>query len=170
MAMIIRILIAFLIKLFIDLPMMLLGYVIVPYGLKYGFTGIFWPWGNDDHPDNGGTFWKKQCVGSLWCAYQWFALRNPTFNWSKYFLGFKSEGKALFIDGTSRKIGDTKAEGWYYARERWAWEVYYIKAYSIFGYRKCFRFRCGWKIMGRNSGEYAQFCFVISPIHSYSGV
>ena len=166
--MIIRILLSLLIKLLLDIPMQVLGLFVVPIGLKTGFTGILWPWGNNDHPDNGGLFWKTKCGDSWWCAYQWFALRNPTNNLS-HWLGFKSEGKAIFIDGTSRKIGDTKAEGWYYLCERLAWEVYYIKAYSVFGQRKCLRVRVGWKINNADNGELCPFCFVISPFHEYSG-
>ena len=163
-----RIFVALLIKIYINLPMMLLGYFLVPVGIKKGFKGWLWPWGNDDHPDNGGNFWKKKCGDSFWCAWKWFAIRNPTFNFTKYKLGFLSEGKAIFIDGTGTKVGDTRGEGWYYARERWAWEFYYIKAYTIFGFRRCVRLRAGWKIMGKGYGEIAQFCFAPNPCHPYT--
>ena len=167
--MILRLLISAIVKIFVDIPMVIIGLFIVPIGLKMGFKGALWPWGNDDHPDNGGTFWKTKCGESWWCAYNWFALRNPCANFGKYVLGFKSEGKSQFRLGTSSQIGDTKAEGWDYACERWAWEIYFIKKYSLFGNQKCFRFRCGWKIMNKNQGEICAICFVISPYHAYSG-
>lgn len=164
--MIFRILASFLLFVLVQFPMYLLGLVIVPIGLKRGFTGILWPWGNDDHPDNGGVFAVKNNIS----PYVWFALRNPVFNFGKYVCGFKSEGKAIFRLGTSSKIGDKVAEGWYYACEKHVWDIYAIKKYTLFGQTKCFRFRCGWKIMNKSSGEICSMCFVISPFHDYSGV
>lgn len=171
-----RILIAFLLKLLLDLPLMLLGYLIVPLALRYERGNHLpwwaeWCWGNRDHGNDGETFWAKRTVG--WSRFRrcfwWLAVRNPTFNWSKYILGFGSGGQAAIVQGATQPIGDTKGEGWYFARERWAWEFYYVKAYSVFGMRRCMRLRAGWKIAGKEAGEVAQFCFAPSPVHSYSG-
>lgn len=171
-----RILLAFLLKLCLDLPLMVIGWFAVPVALHFERDNHLpawaeWCWGNRDHGNDGESFYAKLTPG--WSrfrrCYTWLAFRNPTFNWSKYILGFKSDGKARIVKGDIYPIGDTKAEGWYYARERWAWEVYYIKAYTLLGVRRCLRFRCGWKIAGKKAGEVAQFCFVPNPLHSYTG-
>ena len=178
-----RIFLSFIVKLLIDIPLMLAGYIIFPFAylghekrLENGkllehFPKWAWAWDNDDHGIDGESFWEKRTVGwSYWRrCFWWTIVRNPTFNFSKYILGFKSSGKSIFITGTSSIVGDTKAEGWYYARDRWAWEFYYVKAYSIFGLKRCVRFRAGWKLFKKDAGEVCQFVFAINPVHPYSG-
>ena len=154
-----------LIKILLDLPMMIIGLFVVPFGLRYGFKGILWPWGNDDHPDNGGNFWRKNCGESWWCAYQWFALRNPTFNFGKYVLGHELNKDAYRTSGTLEPIGDTKGAGWYWATDDEAWEFYLIKPYL----NKCVRVRIGWKLDGRKAGEIAAFVFAVSLFKSFTG-
>lgn len=163
-----RVLLTFAIAALLVFPLILLGYVLTPIGLRYGFHGVLWPWGNDDHPDNGGKFWKKRCGDNNWCAYQWFANRNPAFNFGKYVMGFVSSGNAVRVAGVTGKIGDLKAEGWYYARDGWAWEIYWIRRWQRWP-DKCIRFRCGWKIDGKQAGERCAFCFAPNPIMPYSG-
>lgn len=168
--------ISFAVKLLIDLPLMLLGYILVPFALlqeKNNHLPIWaeWCWGNKDHGNDGETFWAKRTIG--WSrfrrCYWWLAVRNPTFNWSKYILGFKSTGESKVVWGDTHPIGDTKAAGQYFAFDGWAWEYYIVIPYTIFGFKRCFRFRAGWKILGKDSGEITQFVFAPSPIHSYSG-
>jgi hypothetical protein len=169
--MIIRILLSALFFLPVSLLVNFIGYFVVAFMLYVkADMSLSW-WGNRDHPDNGGTFWKKKCGDSFWCAYQWFALRNPAFNFGKYFCGYVSKGKSVCVAGSDDKnIGDKKREGWYYAREGWRWEIYAIKKYSLFGNQKCFRFRCGWKMAWATDGDRCAICFVVSPFHSYSGI
>lgn len=173
-----RILLSLLIKLLYDLPLMLLGYIVVPIALKYEKDNHLpwwaeWCWGNRNHGNDGEGFWARRTVG--WSRFRrcfwWLAVRNPTFNSSKYILGFKSHGKARMVahGDQTLPVGDTKGEGWYFARERWAWEFYFIKAYTLFGTRRCVRFRAGWKILGKEDGEFAQFVFSPNPIHPYTG-
>lgn len=170
--------VSLLIKLFVDIPMMLIGLLVVPFGIKYGFTGWLWPWGNDDHPDNGGDFARRNGIS----PYSWFALRNPTFNFSKFKLGLVATGSYTYTgvpdldaQGESR-IGDKKGGGWSWVRMGWAWEFYYIKPYSDLDLktwtrvRKCIRIRAGWKLYGKPKGERCQFVFVPNPLMSYSGV
>lgn len=174
--MIARIVVSFLAKLLLDLPLMLLGWFVVPVALLFerdnhlpGWAEFLW--GNRDHGNDGEGFWARHTVG--WSRFRrcfvWLVIRNPTFNWSKYIIGLRSNGTAAIVVGATRPIGDTKGEGWYWAREGWAWEFYFIKAYTLFGTRRCLRFRAGWKILGKDAGEAAQFVFAPSPLHSYTG-
>lgn len=170
-----KIFLSFLVKLVLDLPLMLLGYLVFPIAYlfeKDNHLPIWaWFWDNKDHGIDGESFWAKRTVG--WSRFHrcfwWSVVRNPTFNWSKYVLGFTSNGGAKRIAGTQATIGDKKAEGWYFAVEGPVWEFYYIKAYSVFGKRKCIRLRCGWKLDGKKFGEVAQFCFAPSLAMTYEG-
>lgn len=174
-----RILVAFLIKLLADFPLMLIGYPVVAIALRFEKDNHLpwwaeWCWGNRDHGNDGEGFWAARTVG--WSrfrrCYWWLVIRNPTFNWSKYILGFKSSGIQQIIKTTTYPddIGDKKGPGWYYLRDGRVWEVYWVKPYEIFGARRCIRFRAGWKIEGKVAGEVAQFVFAPNPFHPYSGV
>lgn len=151
----------------VDILMMLAGLFLVPFGIRYGFTGLLWPWGNDDHPDQGGEFWRSKCGVNWWCAYQWFALRNPAFNWGKYVLGIRYRPYSFTGDGG---IGDKKKGGWYWCTAGIFSEFYWIKPYTLFGSRRCIRVRFGWKLYGKTSGDTCQFCGVINPVMPYSGI
>lgn len=169
--MIIRIFISFIIKLCYDLPLMLIGLVMVAIGLQFEKNNrmplLFWLWDNSKYGVNGGDFWQRTNGEntSFLAKYQWLALRNPCYNSSKYLIGFKSSGlpDSLIGNGNVSRDGD---EGWYWARDRWAWEFHYIKAYSFFGSR-CIKFRAGWKLLGRITGEPCQFVFSFNPVIPY---
>lgn len=163
-----RIALAFIIAVCAVYPVILLGLPIVAVMLLAKADMSRTWWGNKDHPDNGGNFWRTRCGTSFWCAYQWFATRNPAFNYGKYVMGLVSKGQSKRVAGTQDKIGDLYAEGWYYAREGWAWEVYYIRRYKRWP-NKCIRFRCGWKIDDKAAGQFCQFCFSPSPWMTYTG-
>lgn len=160
-------LLAFTIKVCIDLPMQLLGLFMVPFGIKYGFKGFLWPWGNDDHPDNGGSFWHRKCGESWWCAYQWFALRNPTFNMGKYWLGAKF---SPYVHDGDAQVGDKTGGGSYWCWSGWRFEYYLIVPYVFANTNRCVRIRFGWKMYGKKEGDTCQFCFVVNPFMPYSGV
>ena len=162
-------------KIFLDLPLMLLGYLVIPIALKYEQDNHLpwwaeWCWGNKDHGNDGEGFWAPRTVG--WSRFSrcfwWLVVRNPTFNWSKYIIGYRSNGLQRVIEATARPddIGDKKGPGFYYIREGWVWDIYWIKPYSK---NRCIRFRCGWKIEGKDAGEVAQFVFAPNPFHPYSG-
>lgn len=159
------ILMAFVIKL-ADLLVTLIGLFVVPFGIRYGFNGILWWWGNDDHADAGGEFWRTQCGGTWWCKYQWFALRNASFNWAKYGpLGVKLRP---YTHKGDADIGDAKKGGSYWCRMTGTpfFEYYLIIPYG----KRCVRVRIGWKMYGGASGSACQFCFVVNPFKAYSGV
>jgi hypothetical protein len=174
-----RLILSFLFKLCIDLPLMLLGYVIFPMAYKQRktvgtlthFPKWAWMWSNDDHGIDGESFWAKRTVGwPYWKrCFWWTVIRNPTFNASKYLFGLTVHDPSQVVLTGDYPIGDTKAEGRYWARYKLAWEFYYVKAYTVFGLKRCIRFRAGWKIVGRDAGEKAQFVFAPNPFHSYSG-
>lgn len=161
-----KLLIALIIKLLLDIPLMLLGLILVPIAILTNWPKIFWLWGNDDHPDNGGIFWAKQCGTSFLCAYKWFALRNPTFNFSKYLLGTKLKD---YQHKGDTGIGDKKKGGSYWCYMGKYFEYYYIKPYTLFKVKRCIRIRFGWKIYGKKVNEICQFCFVVNPFMPYSG-
>jgi hypothetical protein len=170
---------SFVLKLLLDLPLMILGYFIVAVALCYERNNHLppwaeWCWGNKDHGNDGEGFWAARTVG--WSrfrrCYWWLAVRNPTFNWSKYILGYRSDGvqKVIYCSASSPgEIGDKRGAGFYYIREGLVWDIYWIKPYSLFGLRRCIRFRAGWKIEGKERGEVAQFVFAPNPFHPYSG-
>jgi len=144
---------------------MVLGLFLVPLGILIGFKGPLWLWGNDDHPDwENNKFWANKCGTSFWCAYKWFALRNPTFNFAKYVLGVKARG---YILKGNPNIGDKKEGGSYWIHANPFFEYYLIKPYSA---TRCIRIRFGWKLHNKNLGETCQFCFVINPFMPYSGI
>lgn len=157
----IYILMAFLIKL-VDLALMLIGLAVVPVAIKKNWPKWAWLWNNDDHPIDGGGFWRKKCGASFWCKYQWFALRNPTFNFSKYVLGIKFRHYEHYGD---TGVGDTRGAGsyWCYVPDTPFFEYYLIHKWSA---THCLRVRIGWKIYGKSEGDMCQFCFVVSPWHT----
>lgn len=174
------VLVSLAIKLFIDLPMMLLGLVVVAVALPFASNDQLpkwgWPWDNADHGIDGDDFWivSKGAGRGWWASYQWLALRNPTFNFSKYILGLVATGEYTYtgtpLDANGEsQIGDKTGPGWSWCRMGWAWEFYYIKPYSIFGTRRCVRIRAGWKIFNKDKGERCQFVFVPNPLMTYSG-
>lgn len=175
------ILLSVLIKLLIDLPMMLIGLLVVGIALPFSKDDQLpwwaWPWGNEDHGNDGDEFWivKKGAGTGWWASYQWLALRNPTFNFSKYKLGLTSTGHTTYVGvppldaAGNSQIGDKKGGGWSWVRMGWAWEFYYIKPYTIFGQRKCIRFRAGWKLFNKTKGESCQFVCAPTPYMTYEG-
>lgn len=180
-ARILLLLVSLAIKLLIDLPMMLIGLLVIGIALPFSKDDQLprwaWPWGNADHGNDGDSFWinEKGAGRGWWASYQWLALRNPTFNFSKYVLGLVATGAwrysgvpPLDANGQSQ-IGDKKGPGWSWIRMGWAWEFYYVRPYTAFGYRRCVRFRAGWKLFNKPKGERCQFVFAINPMMSYSG-
>jgi hypothetical protein len=162
-----------LIKLVCDLPLLLLGLVIVPFALLFEKNNHLpfwaeWCWGNKDHGNDGEKFWAAKTVGQsrFWRCYQWLALRNPCFNWGKYILGttFTSYEHVGDI-----KVGDKSGPGSYWCFMGPYWEYYSITPYTLFGTKRCLRIRFGWKIYGKAVGDECQFVWVINPVMPYFG-
>ena len=169
--MLFKIFVSFLIKLLYDLPLMILGLFIIPVGLLFEKNNhlptLCWLWDNDKYGCNGGDFWKRTRGEntSFISKFIWLALRNPTYNSSRYVLGTTSSGIISFY-GNERVSRNTE-EGWYWAEDGWKWEFHYIKAYN--NKTKCIKFRAGWKIMNKMKGDVCSFVFSPNPFVKYSG-
>jgi hypothetical protein len=168
----IRVLAALALKLLLDLPIMLLGLVVVPLALRYEQDNHLpwwaeWAWGNKDHGNDGESFWAKRTVG--WSRFRrcfvWLVLRNPSFNWSKYVLGINARP---YVHVGDLGIGDKKKGGSYWNYAGLFFEFYSIRPYTLFGSRRCVRIRLGWKLENKQN-EVCQFCFVVNPVMTYSG-
>lgn len=112
--------------------------------------------------------------------YYWLAIRNPLNYFGYQVLGVTLSGTELqtlhtALDSINVGDGTNDHEGLLYSEvkqeDKTYYEYYYIKKYAIFKQIKCFRFRLGHKFteISKNS-EHVQWCFIISPYHSYDGV
>lgn len=179
-----------LIKFAVDVPMMLLGLIVIPVALLFRTPDDHlpiwaWPWDNADHGTDGDSFWLNRCGNTFWCRYQWLAIRNPTSNLGNFVLSLVTrEGYTLEGD---LHIGDKVASGKYQIRSGLAWEVYQIgSAYRItdtaswaarwpslqawLTKRRALRARIGWKIHGSAVGDRCTYVCVINPLMPYSGI
>lgn len=162
-----KILLSLLIKLLIDIPMVILGFLVIPILLVCNYDMRKSPWGNLESPD-GEQFWQVLHGTGFLAKFRWLAIRNSTHNLCMYgFLSHTSTGSSKRIAGTNEEIGNWVAEGWYFATEGRVWEFYYIKKISA---TKCFRFRAGWKLDRRAAGGQCQFVFAPSPYMHYTGI
>lgn len=153
--------VAFLIKFLIFIPFQLLGLLVVPIAILTNWPSIFWPWNNQDHPVDGGNFWKNKCGDTFWCKYQWFALRNPCFNLGRL---FSVSGRPYKHVG-DLEVGDKSSGGSYWVFSSPFFEYYLIKPYG----KRCLRIRFGWKLYKKPLGKPADFCFVVNPFQPYLG-
>lgn len=159
-----RIFLSALIFLFICVPAIIISLPVVAVLLRTkwdGRTTIFgnakWGRGND-HPDHAAK--------NYWQEFNWVALRNPVNNLQALYLAVAQKDYKLEGD---HPIGDKVAGGSYFIKMGRAWEFYYIKPYTVFGSRRCVRFRAGWKIES-NTKSVASFVFAVNPIKSFKGV
>lgn len=159
----IRVLISAIIWVVICLPATILGVFVVPVLLKTSWDRRTTIWGNSKW--GGGTTHPDHMVKGFLGEFLWLAWRNPTYNLGTHYLSvgqkpYQLEGKVA--------VGDKVGEGWYFITMKSAWEFYYIKAYTVFGSRRCVRFRAGWKIES-NDKPRASFVFALNPVKSYKG-
>lgn len=162
--------ISFLIKFFLVLPLMLLGFIVVPIALLFAKDNHLpvwaeWCWGNKEHGNNGGNFWIKRSLNwpNYLRCFWWLVVRNPTANWSKHVLGI-AVTKPIVVEGNVNVDEDDGISGYYFATGQ-RWEYKYIsKPYSLFNRDWCVKLRFGWKITGKDYGELATFCFTPNPI------
>lgn len=168
--MITRIFISFLIKL-LHLCVILLGIIIFPlaYLMKKDnhYPKWAWWWDNQVHGINGGNFYLKQTRNwPYWFrCFVWTMIRNSSYNFCKYVISVKSSGIQTTIGNPN--IARDREAGFFYTRDRWAWDIQLVKPYK--SNKKCFHFRCGWKLNRKSIGEDCQFVFMISPYKGYSG-
>lgn len=172
-------LISFVIKLVLDLPLMIAGVFLIPLALPFSKKNRLpawaeWCWGNRDHGNDGANFWAKRTLGwPNWLrCYWWLAIRNPTFNWSKYILGVTRSNAPQIVFGNSDVDEDTGNAGWYFTLGENDWEFWEFRfvgyPYRILGRDFCVKLRFGWKITGKQQGERAQFCFVPNPVCAFT--
>lgn len=164
-----------LVKLFIDLPLMVAGLFAVAIALPFSKDNHLpkwaeWCWGNKDHGNDGGSFWIKRSQNwPNWLrCYWWLAVRNPTFNWSKYVIGVAINNYPAATYGNTNVDEDDGITGWYFSVGE-MWEFRFVGfPYKLFGRDFCVKLRFGWKIQGKNIGETAQFCFVPNPVCAFT--
>lgn len=173
---------SFLFWLLADLPMMLLGLIMVPLGLLFcgpttrNMPKLFWPWDNDAYGIDGdgtwdpatqtGSGWKgpEHTAGnyaSFWNRFVWLAIRNATNNFD-YALGFpQKEGQEWKFIGDPTTT-DGGVSGYVYVECRdtpgsWfpsAFSFYLVHQYAWLP-SKCLRMYFGWKIHDNVIPQYA---------------
>jgi len=136
----------------------------------------------DQYVDRNTDTYKAVAESGIWNRYCWLAWRNPLNYFGYIYLGVLLDGLIIVKQDTpainGRDVGDATdcVPGLYYTectvKNKTYFEYYYIKTYTLFGQKKCFRFRMGHKLQHpqENIGKHCQFVMVISPYHSYSGV
>jgi hypothetical protein len=173
------------IKLFIEVPMWIAGWIVFPFAYPFRYTlpdlsdrqGTiahfpWWarPWDNKDHGIDGQGFYAEKTVGwPYWLrCLIWSCNRNGSFNWSKYVMGIKARP---YTHEGDVAIGDKKAGGsyWCFMPGTLFFEYYSIIPYTLFGKKRCIRIRLGWKRYGKPDGELCQFCGVFNPLMPYLG-
>lgn len=164
------------IKLCIEAPMWIAGWLAFPFAYPFRtatsdithFPRWAWPWDNADHGIDGQKFYAEKTVGyPYWLrCLLWSCARNGTFNWSKYVMGIRAR---LYRHEGDNGIGDKKKSGAYWNFAGPFFEYYRISPYRLFKWRLCVRIRFGWKLQDKKAGEVCQFCFVAWPFMPYSG-
>lgn len=159
----IKALISSLIFFFVCVPAMIMSFPVVALLLLTSWSGrttIFgnakWGRGNDHfaYPTKG---W--------WQEFNWLVLRNPVNNLMSFHLS--APRGSYTVDGDIN-IGDKIKGGFYRVTMGVFWEYYWIKPYTVFGFRRCIRVRFGWKILGND--RFASFVWSVNPWKAYMGV
>lgn len=167
---ILRFIASLLIFIFACLPLIIIGWAIVPIMLLCGWSGYTGWWGNsrwgtgaNDPAYNKSAFLATH--GFL-AAYNWLGWRNPINNFSGITLSLTTKPHT----GYGNPLADTNTEpGFYYIKMGLAWEYLWVHNYHIFGASKCVYLRFGWKINGGAIGDAAPFACTCNPWISYSG-
>lgn len=165
-----------------DLPVTLLGIVIVPLALLFcdedsEHLPIWaWFWDNDDTGINGDPGWRspEHANGrerTFWYRFLWLALRNPANNWSYFVMGWQTSAATryeIFGDPftSNRNPGHP---GWLYCEAYEAGKMY--PCYYVvwrWSQGRCLRIYLGWKNKGFNTdGVRVQFVWIINPFMTY---
>lgn len=169
--------------LFIVLPLMVSGWVVLAVLLLFiprneiKLPFLFrWYDNVDSYIGRDTSVYEAVCAKGWWARYCWMAWRNPI-NYAGYKLfgfQFTPDGFYSKVDSTQFSVGDTSAPGFRFIEYRQAedvkpyYEYYLIKKWSA---TKCLRFRFGWKIANVSNpiGSYCQWVMVFQPWKDYSG-
>lgn len=171
----------------LELPMQLIGMILLAIALPFCKSPqlpyiLRWFDLADFYVGRDPVTYLTQIVPKGWKErWYWIAWRNPCNYFAYKYLGIPANtvltlnerspsdpaSYDLVGDATGKTGGLAYSE--YKAGSRTYYEYYYVLPYTIFGARKCFRFRMGWKIGGEPTGEPIQQVFVISPIRDYRG-
>lgn len=146
------------------MPFIVLGWFVVPTLLACGWQGYTTFWGNAKW-GNGAADPAYGKTG-FWAAYVWLALRNPVNNLSIKYMAVTQ--KAYTLTGNANTGNETQGGTYDIAMGLW-WEHYTVIPYSIFGSKRCVRFRYGWKINNGTPGTLAPFVFSFNPWMNYTG-
>jgi hypothetical protein len=98
--------------------------------------------------------WPRDGVIWIWLRRTAWLFRNSAYGFNFYVLGVKYlPTDAVTIEGDPG-VGDTSGISglckWRLERDGklYAWQIYYVRHYRIFGRWKCVRFGAGWKLWG----------------------
>lgn len=173
-----------LVFLFIMLPLMIVGAIVLfPYlpfvpNSQIKLNPLFIWWDNvDSYIDRDTSAYRAICNQGWWARYVYIAWRNPVNYFDYLTMGLLWNSSAIYTkyDPSEDDIGDTTRAGLRHIEvmqdKKNYYEYYWIYQYPFKKY-VCMRFRLGWKIKDKNNppGSVSQWVFVISPWHNYSGV
>ena len=166
----------------IDLPVTLLGVIVVPIALLFcdseseHLPNFAWLWDNDETGINGDGGWRgpEHANGqerTFWWRFLWLALRNPANNWSYYVLGWKTTAQTTYRTGGD-PMTSNRGPGHPGAVYIEAFEAgrMYPCYYVVWRWSKgrCLRIYLGWKNMGWNTdGSRVQFVWVVNPFMTF---
>lgn len=125
------------------IPMIIIGWVVIPFMLLTEWDGKSTAWGNRKYGRTGSA--AMPCNG-FWCAYYSLAFRNPVSNYGKETLAIKPVGVVTITGNKNITDGKPGIEGAYFAHdESWHWEHRVVRR-TFPG--RCFEGRWGWKLNG----------------------
>ncbi len=174
-----RILLTFLL---VDLPVTMLGFLVVPIALlacnekAEHLPRWAWLWDNDETGINGDAGWcgPEHANGrerTFWWRFLWLAVRNPANNWGYRVLGWETSPSTWysFVGDPKTSNRDPGHPGAVYIEAHEAglmYPCYYlVKRWSK---NRCLRIYLGWKNLGFNADESrVQFVFVINPFMTF---
>lgn len=162
-----RVLTSLLAFLLLCVPCMIISVPVVAIMLRSHWNGRTTIFGNAKW-GRGTDHFAYPTHGNYWEEFNWLVLRNPVNNLHSFTLAVRNITPVLY-DGPNYDVGDKTQGGFYMLTMGLAWEMYWIKPYTIFGSRRCIRARIGWKIYEDND-ELAAFVFAFNPFKSYLGV
>lgn len=186
---------------FVCVPLMLIGMLLLPFVLPFipkeqEFLPTWCKWfdnysGAKEDGLSGDMPYRKarKAAGHTWLfweRYYWLALRNPInyfsysklghiIQWNPTILKWNQKLKGKTAVGVG-DIGPHLGQGLLLAElldsKGLVWEVYWIKAYNLFGFKRCIRFRAGHK-MGLSHwlhpAKHLQWVLTINPFQKYTG-
>jgi len=171
--------------LFILLPLMIAGWILLLITLPYiraeqRFLPRWLRWFDnaDQYVGRDTSVYYMICDSGWWNRYTWLAWRNPINYFHYVYMGLKWKGGEAYLDydPAGESVGDSSSDhpGFRHIEVRQN-GLHYFEYYWIYRYPfkrdVCFRYRLGWKISDTKNppGTISQWVFVISPWKKYSG-